>query len=54
MANSVNPVLSHHTSQERKPAVLELPNSKPHQSTKQRHAENHTEQIEATSREDHC
>ena len=50
----MDPVLSHHTSQERQPAaVLELPNNKPHQSPKQSHAEDHTEQIEATSREDH-
>ena len=31
----------------------ELPNNKPHQSPKQSHAEDHTEQIEATSGEDH-
>ena len=54
MANYVDPVLSHHTSQERKPAAVpELPNNKPHQSPKQSHAEDHTEQIEATSREDY-
>ena len=35
-------------------AVPELPNNKPHQSLKQSHAEDHTEQIEATSGEDHC
>ena len=34
-------------------AVPDLPNNKPHQSSKQSHAEDHTEQIEATSREDH-
>ena len=35
MANTVDPVLSHNTSQERQPAALpELPNSKPHQSPK--------------------
>ena len=34
-------------------AVPELPNNKPHQSSKQSHAEDHTEQIEATSGEDH-
>ena len=35
MANPMDPVLSHHTSQERQPAeVPELPNSKPHQSPK--------------------
>ena len=54
MANPVDPVLSHRTSQERQPApVPELPNNQPHQSPKQSHAEDHTEQIEATSREDH-
>ena len=31
----------------------ELPNNKPHQSPKQSHAEDHTEQSEATSGEDH-
>ena len=51
----MDPVLSHHTSQERQPAAVpELPNIKPHQSPKQSHAEDRTEQIEATSREDHC
>ena len=34
-------------------AVSELPNDQPHQPPKQSHAEDHTEQIEATSREDH-
>ena len=54
VANPVDPVLSHHTSQERKPAAMPgLPNNKPHQSPKQSHAEGHTEQIEATSGEDH-
>ena len=54
MANRMDPVLSHHTSQERQlAAVPELPNNKPHQSPKQSHAEDHTEQIEATSGEDH-
>ena len=54
MANPVDQVHSHHTSQERQPtAVPELPNIQPHQSHKQRHAEDHTEQIEATSGEDH-
>ena len=53
MANPMDSVLSHHTSQERQPAgVPELPNSKPYQSPKQSHAEDHTEQIEATSGED--
>ena len=55
MANPVDPVLSHHTSQERQPiAVPELLNNKPHQTDKQGHAEDHTEQIEATRGEDHC
>ena len=53
-ANPMDPVLGHHTSQERQPgAVPELPNDKPHQSPKQSHAEDHTKQIEATSRENH-
>ena len=34
-------------------AVPELPNNKPNQSPKQSHAKDHTEQIEATSGEDH-
>ena len=52
MANPVDPVPTHHTSQERQPAgVPELPNDQPHQSPKQSHAEDHTEQIEATSGE---
>ena len=51
----MDPVLSHHTSQERQPAAVpELQNNKPHQSPKQSHAEDHTEQIEAASGEDHC
>ena len=50
MANPVDPVLNHHTSQERQPAAMpELPNNKPHQSPKQSHAEDDTEQIEASS-----
>ena len=54
MANPMDQVLSHHTSQEMQPAaVSELPNNKPHQSPKQSHAEDHTEQIQATSGEDH-
>ena len=54
MANPMDPVLSYDTSQERQPvAVPELPNNKPHQSPKQNHAENYTEQIEATSCKDH-
>ena len=56
MANPVDPaVLSHQTSQERQPATVpELPNDQPHQPTKQSQAEDHTEQIEAKSGEDHC
>ena len=54
MADRVNPVFSHHTSKERQPAAVpELPNDQPHQSQKQSHAEDHIEQIEATSGEDH-
>ena len=50
MANPMGPVLSHHTSQERQPATVpELQGNKPHQSPKQSHAEDHTEQIEATT-----
>ena len=55
MANPEDPVLSHHTSKERQPAAVpELPNDQPHKSPKQSHAEDHTEQTEATSGEDHC
>ena len=54
MANPMDLVLSHHTSQEKQPAaVAELPNNQLHQSPKQSHGEDHTEQIEATSGEDH-
>ena len=54
MANTVDPVLSHHNSQEKQPAaVLKLPNNQPHQSPKQSHAEDHTEQTEASNGEDH-
>ena len=54
MANPMDQVLSHHTSQERQPAAVpELPNNQPHQPPKQSHADDHTEQIEATSGEDH-
>ena len=53
MANPMDPVLSHHTSQERQPAVVPELLNKPHQSPKQSHAEDHTEQIEATSGEDY-
>ena len=48
MANPVDPVLGHHTSQEKQPAAVpELPNDQPHQPPKQSHAEDHTEQSEA-------
>ena len=54
MSNPMDPVLSHHTSKERQPAaVSELPNNKPHQSPKESHDEDHIEQTEATSGEDH-
>ena len=54
MANPMDLVLSHHTSQERQPsAVPEIPNDQPHQLPKKSHAEDHTEQIEVTSGEDH-
>ena len=54
MANPLDAILSHHTSRERQPAAVpELPNNKPHQSSTQSHAEDHTEQTEATSGEDH-
>ena len=47
MANPMHPVLRHHTSLERQTAAVpELLNNKPHQSSKQNHAEDHTEQIE--------
>ena len=50
----VDQELIHHTSQERQPAAVpELPNDRPHQSLKQSHAEDHTEEIEATSGEAH-
>ena len=49
MANPVDPVLIHHTWQERRPAAVpKLPNDEPHQPPKQSHAEDHTEQVEAT------
>ena len=54
MANPVDPVLNHYTFQERQPAAVpELPNDQPHQSPKQSHAEDRTEEIEAISGEDH-
>ena len=50
MKKTVDRVLSHHTFQKRKPAAVpDLPNNQPHQSPKQSQAEDHTEQIEATS-----
>ena len=40
MTNTVDPVLGHHTYQERQPAAVpELPNNQPHQSPKQPQAE---------------
>ena len=55
MANPVDPVLGHHSFQERQlAAVPELPNDLPHQSTKQSHAEDHAELIETGSGEHHC
>ena len=54
MANPMDPVLNHHTSQERQSAAVpEIPSDQPYQSPKQNHAEDHTKQIEATSGEDH-
>ena len=54
MAKTVDPVLGHHPSQERQPAAVpELPNDQPDQPPKQSHAEDHTEQTEAASGEDH-
>ena len=54
MANPMDSFLSLHTSQERqRAAVKELPNDQPHQSPRHSHAEDHTEQIEATSGENH-
>ena len=55
IANPVDPVLGHHTPQERQPAAVpEPPEDQPHQPLKQRHAEDHAEQIEAASGEDRC
>ena len=49
MANPVDPVLSHHTSQERQTAAApELTNDQSHQPPKRSHAVDNTEQIEAT------
>ena len=54
MTSPVDPVLSHHTSQARQPtAVPEVPNEQPHKPPKQSHAEDHAEQIEVASGEDH-
>ena len=54
MANPMDPVLSHLFSQERQPAAVpKLPHNQPHQPSKQSHAEDHTEQTEAASGEDH-
>ena len=54
MTNPMDPVLSHHTSQERQPAAVpELPNDQRHQSPKQSYAEDHTEQSKATGGKDH-
>ena len=55
IANSVDLALGNHISQERQlAAVPELPNDQPHQPPKQNHGEDHTEQTEAASGEDHC
>ena len=46
MVNPLDPVLSHHISQERQSeAVPELPNNQPHQSPKRSHAKDRTENI---------
>ena len=53
--HTMDPVLSHHTYQGRQPAAVpELPNDQPHQSPKQSHAEDLTEQVGATGGEDYC
>ena len=50
IANPVDPVRGHHTSQERQlAAVLELPNDQPQQPTKESYAKDLTERIEAAS-----
>ena len=55
MAKPLDPVVGHHISQERQPAAVpELPNDQLHQQPKQSHAEDHADQIELTSRENHC
>ena len=53
MVNLMDPVLSHHTSQEGQPAAeTDLLSDQLHQPSKQSNAEDHAETIEATS-EDH-
>ena len=53
MANTVDPVLSHHNFHERQPAAVpELPNEQPRQPPEQSHAEDHTEETEATAGEE--
>ena len=48
MANPVDTVLGRHHSQNRQPAAVpELPNDQLHQPSKQSHAADHTEQIDA-------
>ena len=55
MANPLDPGLGHHSSQDRQPAAVpELPKDQPYQPPKQSHVEDHTEQFEAASGEDHC
>ena len=52
MANPMDLVLSHHTSQESNLQQCQnYRNDQPNQSPKRSHAEDHTEQIEATSGE---
>ena len=55
MADPMDPVLGHHTSQDMQPAAVpELPHDQPHEPSKQNNTEGRTKQIEATSGEDHC
>ena len=55
IANPMDLVLGYHTTLGRQPAALpELFNYQPDQPPKQSHAEDHVEQIEATSGEVHC
>ena len=50
MANPVDPVTGYNTSKQRQTvAVPEPPHNQPHQPPKQKHAEDHTPQIEAAS-----